>query len=140
MPRKKRDFATARPPSVWDVDVLNEALDSINAHHHHGESLLTYLAHHPAVDEWRDVEWDKLKQRPPARLRDMLERDFSVRSSRIASRHDSKDGSTTKLVVELREGARVEAVVMRHGTLRSSRVERGFFSAWRKVRPTAGET
>ena len=60
--------------------------------------------------------------RVPQKLPAFLEDAFSVRSTRVASRHDSKDGTTTKVVVELRDGAEVEAVVMRHATLRSTRV------------------
>ena len=119
----RRKFASAsRPPSVWDVDLLRRELESIDVDWRHGEALLTYLAHHPEVTTWADVNWAALKRRVPQKLPAFLEDAFSVRSTRVASRHDSKDGTTTKVVVELRDGAEVEAVVMRHATLRSTRV------------------
>ena len=116
----RRKFASAsRPPSVWDVDHLRRELENIDVDWRHGEALLTYLAHHPEVTTWADVNWAALKRRVPQKLPAFLEDAFSVRSTRVASRHDSKDGTTTKVVVELRDGAEVEAVVMRHATLRS---------------------
>ena len=119
----RRKFASAsRPPSVWDVDHLRRELENIDVDWRHGEALLTYLAHHPEVTTWADVNWAALKRRVPQKLPAFLEDAFSVRSTRVASRHDSKDGTTTKVVVELRDGAEVEAVVMRHATLRSTRV------------------
>ena len=119
----RRKFASAsRPPSLWDVDLLRRELENIDVDWRHGEALLTYLAHHPEVTTWADVNWAALKRRVPKKLPAFLEDAFSVRSTRVASRHDSKDGTTTKVVVELRDGAEVEAVVMRHATLRSTRV------------------
>ena len=108
----RRKFARAsRPPSVWDVDHLRRELENIDVDWRHGEALLTYLAHHPEVTTWADVNWAALKRRVPQKLPAFLEDAFSVRSTRVASRHDSKDGTTTKVVVELRDGAEVEAVV-----------------------------
>ena len=103
----RRKFASAsRPPSVWDVDHLRRELESIDVDWRHGEALLTYLAHHPEVTTWADVNWAALKRRVPQKLPAFLEDAFSVRSTRVASRHDSKDGTTTKVVVELRDGAK----------------------------------
>ena len=39
---------------------------------------------------------------------------FALMTTTVAECHTSKDGSTTKMVVELQDGHRVEAVVMRH--------------------------
>ena len=119
---RRKCASASRPPSVWDVDHLRRELENIDVDWRHGEALLTYLAHHPEVTTWADVNWAALKRRVPQKLPAFLEDAFSVRSTRVASRHDSKDGTTTKVVVELRDGAEVEAVVMRHATLRSTRV------------------
>ena len=119
---RRKFTAAARPPSIWDVDLLKQEFARLGADWRHGQALLTYLAHHPEITCWETVDWGALKRKLPRKLQDFLEEAFSVRSTRLASRHDSSDGTTTKLVVELRDGQEVEAVVMRHATLRSTRV------------------
>ena len=123
--RKERryDVEGCRLPSVWDVDALRREMDSLGVAWSHSCALLGYLARHPEVTEWSGVDWAKgFRCDLPARFVREVQGRFACRSSQLASRHDSGDGSTSKLVVALRDGKCVEAVVMRHGTLRSRRV------------------
>jgi len=120
MGRKYAD--DARRPSVWDVDALRRSMDALQVSWSHSVHLLGYLARHPEVAAWDDVAWGDLRSSPPRRFKEAVAANFSARSVDLVSRHDSSDGSTSKLVVGLRCGKKVETVVMRHGTLRSSRV------------------
>ena len=50
----------------------------------------------------------------PKFARDQIPERFALITTTIADCQTSKDGSTTKMVVELQDGHRVESVVMRH--------------------------
>jgi hypothetical protein len=50
----------------------------------------------------------------PQFARDQIPRKFALLTTTIADCQTSKDGSTTKMVVETQDGHRVESVVMRH--------------------------
>lgn len=56
----------------------------------------------------------------PAWVREELPRRFALTTSRVARASSSASGDTTKLVVELADGHRVEAVVMRHAKGRTT--------------------
>ena len=44
------------------MDLLQRELENIDVDWRHGEALLTYLAHHPEVTTWADVNWGALKR------------------------------------------------------------------------------
>jgi len=50
----------------------------------------------------------------PKSLYPMLENEFSPLTSKIEKRDDSLDGSTTKLLIQLQDGSRIETVIMRY--------------------------
>ena len=51
----------------------------------------------------------------PKRMILMLESEFTITTSTVISRTDNSDGSTTKLLIELQNGQRIESVIMRYG-------------------------
>lgn len=51
----------------------------------------------------------------PKALVKLLDTKFAVCTSKVIARTDAKDGSTTKLLIELQDGKQVEAVIMRYG-------------------------
>eukprot|EP00050_Salpingoeca_kvevrii_P007918 m.299503 g.299503 ORF g.299503 m.299503 type:complete len:487 (-) comp14149_c0_seq1:184-1644(-) len=51
----------------------------------------------------------------PHALYDLVEEEFTLTTSKVKSRSDSADGSTTKLCIELFDGQLIETVVMRYG-------------------------
>ena len=67
---------------------------------------------HPEAESFNEVPWSALEM--PAKMEKRVPEHFTLRSSKVASRFDSSDGSTTKLLVELHDGEQVETVLMRH--------------------------
>ena len=55
----------------------------------------------------------------PLRLIEPLKANFCLFSSRVVNEQTSNDKSTTKLLVELQDGLRVETVIIRHGAITS---------------------
>lgn len=51
----------------------------------------------------------------PKALYAVVEEKFALTTSKVIKREDSSDGTTTKLLVELQDGQRVETVIMRYG-------------------------
>lgn len=60
-----------------------------------------------------DELFDRIEGLPKG-LPSELRENFTVLSSKVASRSDSADGDTTKLIVELQDGFQVESVIMRY--------------------------
>lgn len=106
------------PWSVWDTQKLVRALEREDVSSVHAVRLQSWLAHHVWCSGWEEVEWSKLKM--PSRGRRIVETEFLVRSTSVESVETSR--GTSKLIVRLSDGLRVETVVIRHGTLRSRRV------------------
>ena len=74
--------------------------------------LWKWLIANPTAESFAEVPWSDLSI--PKKMAALVPQHFVLRSSKVASRFDSADGSTTKLLVELHDGEQVEAVVMRH--------------------------
>ena len=62
-----------------------------------------------------DVAWGDIPDFPRAAC-DVLEQQFVRRSARVDERCTSSDGETTKLLITLQDGLKVEAVIMRYDT------------------------
>ncbi|KAJ3110625.1 sorting nexin, partial [Phlyctochytrium bullatum] len=56
----------------------------------------------------------------PKAARALLASEFTLSTSKVVTRSDAKDGSTTKLLVELQDGQRIETVIMRYGDVELS--------------------
>ena len=51
----------------------------------------------------------------PKKALDIIDAQFTPTTSKVISRTDASDYSTTKLLVELQNGQRIESVIMRYG-------------------------
>lgn len=58
--------------------------------------------------------WSECTSLPKKAVK-LLDEEFTVTSSKVISRTDNKDRSTTKLLIELQDGQRIETVIMRYG-------------------------
>ena len=112
--------SASRPPSLWDVDLLRRELAHRRRLAPRGAAAYVWRYHRRSTT-WADVNWGALKRRVPQKLPAFLEDAFSGFAAGVAQRLQ-RSSATTKVVVKLRDGAEVEAVVMRHATLRSTRV------------------
>lgn len=105
---KKREMRHLSPKPLLDEDSLLDAFDLQQIPHQHAKRI------------WRNViqkgmsDFQSIDQ-IPRRLVDLINGEFAVTTSKVAGRTDSSDGSTTKLLVELQDGLRVECVIMRYG-------------------------
>ena len=108
-------LATARaralqPKPLFDEDLVLAALEAQKIPVQH------------AFTVWRNIlrngahSWREIRDLPNA-LRMVLDRDFVLLTSRVIRADHSTDGSTTKLLVELQDGHRIESVIMRYGAV-----------------------
>jgi sorting nexin-8 len=67
----------------------------------------------PSIDSLRKIK------NFPMRLVEPLKRQFALFTSKVVNAQTSLDKSTTKLLVELQDGLRVETVIIRHGAITS---------------------
>ncbi|KAJ3193979.1 sorting nexin, partial [Irineochytrium annulatum] len=97
------------PPSIYDIDLLNEAFESRSLKMHHVQNIHRCLIQQnaQAVDDIPDL---------PKLAREFLKSDFAFLTSKVVERSDAKDGSTTKLLIQLQDGQRIETVIMRYGS------------------------
>ena len=51
----------------------------------------------------------------PEKMKNFLLKKFSETTSKVVKRTDARDGSTTKLLIELQDGRRIESCIMRYG-------------------------
>ncbi|KAJ1624977.1 hypothetical protein T492DRAFT_577735, partial [Pavlovales sp. CCMP2436] len=104
-----------RPLPVWDELAVLAAFDSIGVKPVHAELVWTWLARNPHVTSWEGVRWDTELRDVPERARQLLEAEFALYTSTVEAAETAADGSTTKLVIRLQDGAAIEAVQIHHG-------------------------
>ena len=102
---KKREM---RPKPVLDEPLLLEAFERNGVNKRHAATIWRNLIQHNVTD------FETIDQLPKAALK-VLKEEFVFCTSRVISRTDAKDYSTTKLLIELQDGQRVESVIMRYG-------------------------
>eukprot|EP00930_Biecheleria_cincta_P075420 TRINITY_DN62593_c0_g1_i1.p1 TRINITY_DN62593_c0_g1~~TRINITY_DN62593_c0_g1_i1.p1 ORF type:complete len:472 (+),score=87.50 TRINITY_DN62593_c0_g1_i1:23-1417(+) len=114
--RRKR----GEPQSLWDFPAALELLDSLDVKRSHAEPLLRALAskvvERAPAETWAEmgVSRQSLEELGfPRKVCGILDKTVPF-SNRISTVQTSADGSTTKMVIELRDGHKVESVVMRH--------------------------
>jgi adenine C2-methylase RlmN of 23S rRNA A2503 and tRNA A37 len=106
MAPKRREFQLR---SIWDDSSVVEILSR-----KHALKLWNWIATHPdkSLDDALEQEW--VINRVPRQAAQKIKENFVLSTSRIAERYDSNRGDTTKLLVELHDGHRIETVVMKH--------------------------
>jgi adenine C2-methylase RlmN of 23S rRNA A2503 and tRNA A37 len=104
-PERKRQLC---PKPFLDETLLLEAFRE------HGISLLharklwrAYIQQN--VEDWRSIP------EIPKTAHLVLQQQFAALTSHVVSRTDAADKSTTKLLIELQDGKKIEAVIMRYG-------------------------
>ena len=111
LPKRKKHIPSdgLKLKSIWDENQLNEA--GINTNQKNFRRLWKNLLSNPSggLDA---ISWGKLNL--PKDTIQKLYSDFNIFTTKIVEKEESKRGDTTKLLIELQDGHRVETVVMRH--------------------------
>eukprot|EP00123_Amoebidium_parasiticum_P008171 comp18623_c0_seq2/m.20215 comp18623_c0_seq2/g.20215 ORF comp18623_c0_seq2/g.20215 comp18623_c0_seq2/m.20215 type:complete len:321 (-) comp18623_c0_seq2:177-1139(-) len=102
---KKR---TLSPQSIFDEEAVLEAFREHGIKSQHAYKVWRLLIQH-GVEDLKEVP-----DLPKAAL-ELLTTKFATTTSRVVKETTSSDRSTTKLLVELQDGKRVESVIMRYG-------------------------
>ena len=106
MPRRSRDNLPLK--SVWDEHLLSSDLLSEK----HRNKLWVSLIHQKQDELISDISMSNLGI--PSVSREKISKEYKKFTTRVAERFESARGDTTKLLVELQDGHRVETVIMRH--------------------------
>eukprot|EP00270_Netrium_digitus_P018056 TRINITY_DN6798_c0_g1_i1.p1 TRINITY_DN6798_c0_g1~~TRINITY_DN6798_c0_g1_i1.p1 ORF type:complete len:397 (+),score=91.73 TRINITY_DN6798_c0_g1_i1:109-1299(+) len=101
-----------RPLPLFDHVKLSEALVAAGVKTLHVQNILSHVSSNFESQEGSD-DWYSVPGLPHAAM-EVLREKFAPLTSRLQSRRDSSNGSTTKLLLELQDGLRVECVIMRH--------------------------
>lgn len=99
---------TLYPKPLYDEEALLSAFEEAGINQKHARKIWRLFV------QQRITSYQAVPELPKAAL-ELLERDFAIMTSRVVSRTDAVDGSTTKLLVELQDGQRIESVIMRYG-------------------------
>ena len=96
------------PKPILDLGLLEDAFDQHGINKKHALRIQRAYIQRGITD---------VAQIPdiPKKAVEVLASKFVLSTSKVVERHDSSDGSTTKLLVELQCGRRVESVIMRYG-------------------------
>eukprot|EP01024_Parvocaulis_polyphysoides_P034926 TRINITY_DN30923_c1_g2_i2.p1 TRINITY_DN30923_c1_g2~~TRINITY_DN30923_c1_g2_i2.p1 ORF type:complete len:362 (-),score=25.79 TRINITY_DN30923_c1_g2_i2:68-1120(-) len=105
--RRRKGFGVQ---SVWDYEDLQQLFIQQHIKPIHAKKLLRLLA--------RNIDTDlELVENFPKDAIDLLKcAKLSRCTSKVIDIQDSKDGETTKLLIQLQDGLKVEAVIMRYNT------------------------
>ncbi|KAI8853996.1 hypothetical protein BC829DRAFT_429560 [Chytridium lagenaria] len=101
------------PASIFDIDLLTDVFTQNNI------KLIHITNIHRHIIQQGATSFDDIPEIPKA-ARVILDKDFTFSTSKVVERNDAKDGSTTKLLVELQDGQRIETVIMRYGDVELS--------------------
>eukprot|EP00746_Dinoflagellata_sp_MGD_P024388 gnl/MRDRNA2_/MRDRNA2_15723_c0_seq1.p1 gnl/MRDRNA2_/MRDRNA2_15723_c0~~gnl/MRDRNA2_/MRDRNA2_15723_c0_seq1.p1 ORF type:complete len:497 (+),score=88.45 gnl/MRDRNA2_/MRDRNA2_15723_c0_seq1:161-1651(+) len=73
-----------------------------------------FLTKNPQIMDLNELPWESNQFGIPKDTVRIIRENFQVYTTKIVGREDSKRGDTTKLLVELQDGHRIETVIMRH--------------------------
>ncbi|CEM34424.1 unnamed protein product [Vitrella brassicaformis CCMP3155] len=98
------------PLPILDETALLEAFSAEGVKERHAHTIWRHVVQQrEALDSIHD------KVNIPHKAHDIITTRFARTTSRVVERSDSSDGSTTKLLIELQDGRRIETVIMRYG-------------------------
>ncbi|KAI8914811.1 hypothetical protein DFJ77DRAFT_548823 [Powellomyces hirtus] len=100
---------TLNPKPLFDEDLVLEAFRAKGVKEGAAKKLWRLLIQNPEI-----TSYDQIPEFPKA-AKKILDEEFALTTSKVLSRTDAKDGSTTKLLIELQDGQRIESVIMRYG-------------------------
>ncbi|KAJ3157800.1 sorting nexin [Geranomyces variabilis] len=98
------------PKSLFDEDLVIEAFESKGIKASSARKMWRMLIQHSG----KITHYNQIPDFPKAAVK-LLDEEFALTTSKVISRTDAKDGSTTKLLIELQDGQRIESVIMRYG-------------------------
>ena len=102
---KKRELV---PKPVFDEPMLLEAFERNNINKKHAATIWRTLIQ-SNIDNFESIPG------LPKLAVKVLNQEFAISTSTLISKSDAKDFSTTKLLIELQDGQRIESVIMRYG-------------------------
>lgn len=95
--------------SIWSpVDLLQIMSKK------HASKIWFYLLQHPEINDLNNLDELYSKWSISPTIQAIIQEDFNMGSTKVASRFDSARGDTIKLVIELFDGHKVETVIMKH--------------------------
>ena len=98
------------PKPVFDESLLLEAFDEHQIKHKHAKNLWRFI-----IQNGFTMDQIHLIPDLPKKAAELLKKDFVVCTSKVVQRTDASDKSTTKLLIELQDGRKIETVIMRYG-------------------------
>jgi adenine C2-methylase RlmN of 23S rRNA A2503 and tRNA A37 len=103
----KRNASDLKLKSVWDEGLVTEVMDNEK----HRSRMWLWLINHPDKDLC-DIPFEEWRVKTSSYT--AIRRDFVKHTAKIVDKNESTRGDTTKLLIELQDGHRIETVVMRH--------------------------
>ena len=116
--RRRRNFALS-PLPILDLPALTDFLAARGIKASHALKVVTQVLRTPGLRSLAQLDGVAAL---PKGLGSLLARHFAIFTTRVVKAVTSGDGVVTKLLVELQDGLRVEAVVIRHGASTARRV------------------
>jgi sorting nexin-8 len=104
------------PQSIWDEDAVMEEFTRLGINKSHHDKFMRSL-----YDQFSSGQISKLDEftvpdlnLSPKVLQITKSPNFTLMTTKVIKREDSKDKSTTKLLIELQDGEQIETVLMRY--------------------------
>ncbi|KAJ3020051.1 sorting nexin [Thoreauomyces humboldtii] len=103
------------PKSIFDEELVLEAFRAEGIKDSAARLLWRVLIQRPELLPADSLTpWRHIAEFPKAAAK-VLDEQFVLTTSRVVTQTDAKDMSTTKLLIELQDGQRIESVIMRYG-------------------------
>jgi sorting nexin-8 len=102
---KKRELF---PKPLLDEGLLIEAFEKEGINAKHAQFIWRQVIQHGVTDV-------TTLPSVPKKAFEVIKREFVLSTSKVVSEKQAKDGSTTKLLIELQDGQQIETVIMRYG-------------------------
>lgn len=99
---------TLSPQTIFNEEALIHSLKSNKINEKHAKTLLRM------VIQQKQTDYRTIKDMPKKML-EILDTQFILTTSKVIKKTEAKDGSTTKLLIELQDGKRIESCIMRYG-------------------------
>lgn len=96
------------PKPLLDINLLKEAFEDNGVNSKHATTVLRYFIQKNTTD------FSTIPDFPKKALKIIYEQ-FVPLTSKLVEKHDSSDRSTTKMLIELQCGRKIESVIMRYG-------------------------